>query len=171
MKNKSLQKTTTPTSNNDQKNDSLINKVRILIRKQKYLNSPSQKNKHVAIDGKELSEKLEHFTTLAEENVEQYISARFSGEDFKIKPIPVTKEEELEQNNVMNLTKEEITRKIFEAFDLMADGDASLQEEIFHKKIKNFSKTNYIDFYYNLLEIIESYKFEDTNEDIENQVL
>lgn len=51
----------------------------------------------------------------------------------------------------------------------MEEADASLQEDIFHKKVKKCSKTNYIDFYHSLLEVIENYTETETQENDKEQ--
>ena len=64
---------------------------------------------------------------------------------------------------VENMTKAEITIKILEATNILDDEDMQLfHEERFQKNIKNKNKDSYINFYYEVLEIISN-----TNDDTE----
>ena len=117
-----------------------------------------------SLDGKILlNEDLVQFSNNAENNIKSYITSMLHSESVKLVPVYVTEQERLDAEKVENMTKAEITIKILEATNILDDEDMQLfHEERFQKNIKNKNKDSYINFYYEVLEIISN-----TNDDTE----
>ena len=117
-----------------------------------------------SLDGKILlNEDLVQFSNNAENNIKSYITSILHSESVKLVPVYVTEQERLDAEKVENMTKAEITIKILEATNILDDEDMQLfHEERFQKNIKNKNKDSYINFYYEVLEIISN-----TNDDTE----
>ena len=117
-----------------------------------------------SLDGKILlNEDLVQFSNNAENNIKSYITSMLHSESVKLVPVYVTEQERLDAEKVENMTKAEITIKILEATNILDDEDMQLfHEERFQKNIKNKNKDIYINFYYEVLEIISN-----TNDDTE----
>ena len=117
-----------------------------------------------SLDGKILlNEDLVQFSNNAENNIKSYITSILQSESVKLVPVYVTEQERLDAEKAENMTKAEITIKILEATNILDDEDMQLfHEERFQKNIKNKNKDSYINFYYEVLEIISN-----TNDDTE----
>ena len=117
-----------------------------------------------SLDGKILlNEDLVQFSNNAENNIKSYITSILHSESVKLVPVYVTEQERLDAEKAENMTKAEITIKILEATNILDDEDMQLfHEERFQKNIKNKNKDSYINFYYEVLEIISN-----TNDDTE----
>ena len=117
-----------------------------------------------SLDGKILlNEDLVQFSNNAENNIKSYITSILHSESVKLVPVYVTEQERLDAEKVENMTKAEITIKILEAINILDDEDMQqFYEERFQKNLKKKGKDSYINFYYEVLEIISN-----TNNDTE----
>ena len=97
-----------------------INKVRLIIRKQKYLLNPKIKNQHVSIDGKKaMSDELISFDSIAVNKVNIYIKAKINKTLVTTTPVYVTKKEYEEANSTENSTIGDLTILIFKIIDTL----------------------------------------------------
>ena len=142
---------------NIRNNTITINKVRVLFRNNRYLSSPKLSREHTNLDGTiTLYEDLVNFSEIASGNIACYVDAAVNQkEGIKIKAVPITEEDYNESNKIESLGKDEIKVKIFEVIDKFDSENASLQEDIFRKKVHDKNKLKYIQFYYELYELLD----------------
>ena len=135
----------------------MINQVRRYLRNTGYLNEPKVEKTHLTIDGKKLHSDLLTFTTTAKENIVTYVTGIINNEDdIKLKAVYVTEEEFLNANKVENLSKNEITFKIFEIMEYFSETDRKIYEDMYKKNVKNKKKEIHVTFYYELRDAFES---------------
>ena len=131
-------------------------KVREYIRKSKYLEQSKQCKAHYSLDGKKaLAQGLVHFTTIAENNIKQYINERALENDITIKPIYITHEEAEQETSLLNVTTNEPKVKIFQTLKMLDAETSKMMEEVYNRSVKNRKKENYIEFYYKLCDILD----------------
>ena len=138
-------------------NTSQINKVRLLLRKQKYLLNPKIKDQHVSIDGKKtMSDELVSFASIAVKNINEYMEAKINKAAVTMTPVYVTKEKyEATANSIENSTIADLKIMIFKIIDTLNKDDASIQQEIYNKSIKGKKKEKYVEYFYSLCELAE----------------
>ena len=108
------------------------------------------------MDGKKaLAQDLVHFTTLAENNIKQYINGRALEKDITIKPIYNTHEEAEQETSLLNVTTNELKGKIFQTLKMLDAETSKMMEEAYNRSVKNRKKENYIEFYYKLCDILD----------------
>ena len=108
------------------------------------------------MDGKKaLAQDLVHFTTLAENNIKQYINGRTLEKDITIKPIYNTHEEAEQETSLLNVTTNELKGKIFQTLKMLDAETSKMMEEAYNRSVKNRKKENYIEFYYKLCDILD----------------
>ena len=108
------------------------------------------------MDGKKaLAQDLVHFTTLAENNIKQYINRRALEKDITIKPIYNTHEEAEQETSLLNVTTNELKGKIFQTLKMLDAETSKMMEEAYNRCVKNRKKENYIEFYYKLCDILD----------------
>ena len=87
-------------------NATQVYKVREYIRKSKYFKQNKERKAHFSLDGKNaLAQNVVHFTTLAENNIKQYVKECALKKDIAIKPVYVTHEETEQESLLFSVTK------------------------------------------------------------------
>ena len=138
-------------------------KVRILIRKSKYLENPMTKCIHTDITGSvNLSSELVNFTENANENLNDYLPKILRNEPYKKRVIYTTLEERIESEKIENCTVPEIQQKICILVESFPNKE--LYCYIFKKEVAGKSKGVHIDFYNTLLEMEADTMNEDDRE-------
>ena len=88
---------------------------------------------------------------------------------MKLVPVYVTQMEQMEAEKIENKSVPELTLLIFQKIDALPIEKQQMQEEIFEKTIKNKKKDKYIQFFYELCELLENESEEsDTDSETEN---
>ena len=126
--------------------------------------SPKALKDHKSFDRKiSVNEDLIHFSNNGQNNIKSYITSMLHSDSVKLVPAYATEQERLNAEKVGNMTKAEITIKILEPINILDDEDMQqFYEERFQKNLKKKGKDSYINFYYEVLEIISN-----TNNDTE----
>jgi hypothetical protein len=99
-------------------------KFRAYIRKLNFLNPIISKTTFENLGGEfELSDRLKNFSNLAKKARREYIIEVFYKKNPAplFKPIPITKQEEIAQNNELNMTRIEILYKVEVLLEQMND--------------------------------------------------
>ena len=138
-------------------NTSQINKVRLFIRKQKYLLNPKIENQRVIIDGKRtISDELISFDSIAVNNISEYIEAKINKTAVTTTPVYITNEEHEEANSIENRKIGDLKIMLFKTIDTVNKDDASIQQEIYNKSVKGKKKEKCIEYFYSLCELAET---------------
>ena len=129
-------------------NTSQINKVRLFIRKQKYLLNPKIENQRVSIDGKKtISDELISFDSIAVNNISEYIEAKINKTAVTTTPVYITNEEHEEINSIENRKIGDLKIMLFKTIDTVNKDDASIQQEIYNKSVKGKKKKNVLNIF------------------------
>ena len=102
------------------------------------------------MDGKKaLAQNLVHFTTLAENNIKQYINERALEKDITIKPIYITHEEAEQETSLLNVTTNELKVKIFQTLKMLDAETSKMMEEAYNRSVKIAKKKTTLNFIIN----------------------
>ena len=127
--------------------------IRMLLREKSYASNPLVAAEHKSLNGDRLDDRLIYFTDIVTKNFSKFIHSKLEKVDFTPEKIYVTKVER-EEENISNLTKKNIEDKIYELSSQLES--SALYIELYEKDVKNKAKSYYVDYYYQLLEILDS---------------
>lgn len=132
-------------------NSEEVLKIRIFFRESKYLSDPTTAADHMDIGSStQLSTRLIDFVEIGEANYKESLMRIYEDSEFKMEPVMVTLQEELESKKIENLTMKEIKEKIDELIEKHPEKD--VWREMFRKEVKNKPKAKLIEFYYTLID-------------------
>ena len=145
----------TPDYSYKRSNTTQIRKVRCFIRESKYLLEPNLLKEHTSIDKTSMmSSDLVRFSSIAVDNIKNYVESKVNNVEVKITLVFVTHEEQEEANCIENKSIKDIQILIYKKMENLES--SHLQEEIFEKTVRNKSKSKYIEFFYKLCEIVDT---------------
>ncbi|XP_062621416.1 uncharacterized protein LOC134283013 [Saccostrea cucullata] len=133
------------------------------LRESEYLISPHEAKDHTSLSNKPLDHELVHFSQKCKNNRLFYFQETSNQNSFKpsisLQPIFFTSIDRTNFNSIENKTKTEISAKIEEQLEdlLDLDYDAGEQNRLkWIKEIKTGTKKLYVQFYKELLELVDS---------------
>lgn len=140
------------------------------MRGKRYLLEPSLSKIHKSVDDTTLmSTDLVTFSSTAIENIKRYIDAKLNDLPNKISPVCVTKQEEQEANCIENYSVKDLQLLIYKKMETLEN--FRLQDEIFHKTIRNKNKSQYIKFYHEICEVADAENTEEIETSEEHEDL
>ena len=131
-----------------------VMKIRVLIRKNKYLEKVNEPCQHKGITNTiSFSTGLANFTTIALSNFNECLPKMFKNEFYRVNVVYSTKAQQIESEKIENRNIPEIKQSIISLLDQF--WNKSIWLELYKKEISGKSKSAYIDFYNTLLEVME----------------
>ena len=131
-----------------------VMKIRVLIRKNKYLEKVNEPCQHKDITNTiSFSTGLANFTSIALNNFNECLPKMFKNEFYRVNVVYSTETEKIESEKIENRTIPEIKQSITSLLDQFSN--KSIWLELYKKEISGKSKSAHIDFYNTLLEVTE----------------
>ena len=129
--------------------------VRKLMREKEYIVEPFRDTELTSVGGNiSLNAELVHFTATAMEMEHEHFRCMVEKRDWEKKTIPVTAADKAMESSIENATKDEIKKQIFICLEQMGTEASKLYEDAFKKNVRSQSKAKYIEFYYELKEML-----------------
>lgn len=131
-----------------------VAEVRKLVRGNQFLDNTSDEGTLKDITGETpLNLELVNFSIIASEWENEYFTAMLNEEEVEKKILAVTEEERLAQEQVESLSKPNIEKLIREHLRGMDEVASKLYEDMFNKTVLRKNKQQFIDFYYEILNV------------------